>query len=126
MGGLDMTAVKVKGGSISKPVDFVLPDDSNAEELHYWRKHPNLHGWMERLYHEKDGQEQNFNCCPVQITLEDLDTLEKDVTNKDLPETSGFFFGESSDEDQADDLEFIEKARQAINNGHDVYYTSWW
>ena len=36
------------------PVDFKDPQDS--EELYYWRKHPNPHGWMEQLYRKKGGR----------------------------------------------------------------------
>jgi hypothetical protein len=124
--GLDMYAEKVKAGSISEPVDFTLPEGTQGEELHYWRKHPNLHGWMEQLYREKGGQDPNFNCNTVQITDEDLDRLEKDINGDELPETHGFFFGSSQPEDKADDIQFISSARRAIKDGFDVYYTSWW
>ena len=31
------------------------PDQEvTARELAYWRKHPNLHGWMERLAESKN------------------------------------------------------------------------
>ena len=33
------------------------------EELHYWRKHPNLQGWMENLYREKGGQDLQLRSC---------------------------------------------------------------
>ena len=124
--GLDMFAIKVKKGVITESVDFELPESAEQEEFHYWRKHPNMHGWMESLYREKGGQGEQFNTDNVRITEEDLDQLEAAVNGDDLPETSGFFFGESQPEDKADDLEFIKKARQAISEGYDVYYTSWW
>ncbi|ODR91767.1 hypothetical protein A8M32_08600 [Sinorhizobium alkalisoli] len=38
--------------SPAAPVDFEVEE---ATALHYWRKHPNLHGWMERLYREEGG-----------------------------------------------------------------------
>jgi hypothetical protein len=47
-------------------VDF---DGNDAIELYYWRKHPNLHGWMESLYYEKGGTADNFNCVNLQLTL---------------------------------------------------------
>ena len=68
----------------------------------------------------------SFNCVNVALTLEDLDRLETDVLNRDLPKTSGFFFGQSYAEDQADDLKFIGKARAAISEEKTVYYSSWW
>ena len=66
-----------------------------ASELHYWRKHPNLHGWMQKLYYEKGGKDEIFNCVPVALTGQDLDRLEADVKDGELPLTAGFFFGES-------------------------------
>lgn len=123
--GLDMYAFRTKG-MIKEEVDFELPDDESQDELHYWRKHPNLHGWMERLYRKKGGKEPVFNCVNVKLTEADLDRLEVDVKSEELPETSGFFFGKSQPEDRKDDLEFISKAREAIKEGDDVYYTSWW
>ena len=125
--GLDMFAFKVRKGVITESVDFNLPDDNESqEELHYWRKHPNLHGWMENLYQEKGGKSDTFNCDNLQLTEEDINRLEEDVNNDSLPETQGFFFGQSYPEDKVNDLEFIRKAREALAEGYDVYYTSWW
>lgn len=125
--GLDMYALKIRKGLITEQVDFHLPDnDDAAEELHYWRKHPDLHGWMEDLYREKGGQGEQFNCDNLQLTEEDLNRLEEDIKAGELPDTTGFFFGESDGSETNDDLEFVRKAREAINEGYDVYYTSWW
>jgi hypothetical protein len=39
----------------------------------------------------------------------------------------GFFFGDNSDEDyRENDLEFIRKAREALDAGLIVEYSSWW
>lgn len=116
---------------ISKPVDFqeeVYGKDIQGEnqDLHYWRKHPNLHGWMERLYYQKGGQKESFNCAPVELTLDDLYILEADINYAKLPETSGFFFGQSYGTEAEDDLKFIQAARQAIDEGDRVFYDSWW
>ena len=102
-------------------------DNSGQEvELAYWRKHPNLQGFMENLYVEKGGQE-TFNCESVDITHEDLDNLEAAVTSKKLPTTQGFFFGGDSDEYYKDaDLQFIHDARKALDKGLKVEYSSWW
>jgi len=109
-------------------VDFKSDDSVEEMELHYWRKHPNLHGWMENLYYLKGGTAQSFNCVNVEVDLDDLDQLEKHIRGGQLPHTSGFFFGQSQlDEDEIkDDLEFIKDARQAIRDGLTVFYTSWW
>ena len=124
--GLDMFAMKVKKGVITESVDFELPETAEQQKFHYWRKHPNMHGWMESLYHEKGGQSDTFNCDNVRITEEDLDQLEAAINEEELPDTAGFFFGESEPEDKVGDLEFVKKAREAISEGYDVYYTSLW
>ena len=124
--GLDMYANRVKKGLITEAVDFNIAENEETEQnIHYWRKHPNLHGWMESLYRKKVGQDENFNCVNVQLTEEDLVKLEKDIKEGNLPKTSGFFFGESDGTEIEDDLSFIRKAKMAIKDGYDVYYTSW-
>ena len=139
--GLDMNAYAVVQGG---------ERDGEEEHLAEWRKHNRLHGWMEELWNDKgkpfDGKlEENpmgdFNCVPVELTLEDLEVLEADINEKVLPETGGFFFGDDSfdwDDDDGNtpkvndyyyketDLQFIEDARKAIKEGKKVYYNSWW
>jgi len=119
----------------SKPVDFqdeIKMLSENGEdaytEIAYWRKHPNLHGWMEDLYYKKGGIKESFNCVPVELDLEDLVNLEIAIKEKMLPHTSGFFFGESDTDDEAikADLKFIKDAKEAIFSGDRVFYDSWW
>jgi hypothetical protein len=44
-----------------------------------------------------------------------------------LPETGGFFFGSDSDDHYTEqDLEFVENARKALDDGQTVVYSSWW
>ncbi|MCO8122885.1 phosphoglycerate kinase [Stieleria sp. TO1_6] len=119
--GLDMYAMATKE-KIDRPVDFKVTE---ASQIFYWRKHPDLHGWMEQLYYIKGGQEP-FNCVPVALDESDLDRLEKELCNEDLPSTSGPFFGVSTDHDKEDDLAFIAKARHHIGEGYTVFYDSWW
>lgn len=125
--GLDMYAFAIDSNLISEPVDFSeIVKKSYTVDIAYWRKHPNLHGWMEALYYSKGGSKDKFNCTPVLLTLDDLAALEKDVINNDLPSTTGFFFGMSDGSEKDDDLAFIERARSEIANGKAVFYDSWW
>ena len=120
-----------------------IDNNGEKEELAYWRKHPNLQGFMENLWTSKgkpglsevladsDGMSgigmSDFNCVPVDLTYEDLDSLEKAVNSKELPETGGFFFGDDSDDYYKEkDLEFIQKGREALDAGLTVEYSSWW
>lgn len=119
--GLDMYALT----TTEKPETPYGFKSEQAEEIHRWRKHPNLHGWMENLYFEKGGTEL-FNCITLSLTTEDLDRLEADVQAGNLPQTSGFFFGESDGSEREGDLAFIAAARAAIAEGKTVIYDSWW
>lgn len=120
--GLDMYGVKTREKIIGE-VDFSVTE---AEAIHRWRKHPDLHGWMQQLYYRKGGQGKDFNCNTLLLTESDLDVLEADIRGNALPSTAGFFFGESDGTEKEDDLEFIGKARQAIREGYNVFYDSWW
>jgi len=119
--GLDMYAYKTKQ-SVPQ-LGFEMPED--AVQIAYWRKHPNLHGWMEALYYRKGGTEL-FNCTQIKLKLSDLVELEEAVIGNHLPYTTGFFFGESCPEDKGNDLAFILIAREALRSGFNVFYSSWW
>ena len=122
--GLDQYATARRGEAKTDDEGFKYYEDSM--ELAYWRKHPNLQGWMEELYREKGGNEE-FNCVDLELTLEDLDALEESLDEEALPETAGFFFGANADEHYAEaDREFIVQARAAIKQGYTVIYSSWW
>jgi hypothetical protein len=109
-----------------KPVDFEERLDE-GELIYQWRKHPDLHGWMENLYRLKDGKDKMFNTSTLVLDSDDLDRLEKVVRANELPHTTGYFFGASQyPEDTNSTLEFIAKARAAIASGKTVFYTSWW
>lgn len=102
-------------GSIAEP-----------RELAYWRKHPNLHGWMHKLWDEK-GHSGDFNGDELELTFEDLDRLEYVIKRKELPSTAGFFFGNDSDDHyRANDLEFVKQARMELTQGMRVFYNSSW
>lgn len=116
---------------------YAIDNTGEKVELAYWRKYPNLQGWMENLWESKGRPNANedkdsmgmsdFNCVPLELTKEDLDNLERDITNATLPDTVGFFFGSNSDDHyQRQDLDFIEKARDALDSGLTVVYDSWW
>jgi len=109
---------------------YAVDKDNNKTELAYWRKHPNLQGWMENLWNSKGrpfDESGKFNCVPVDLTKEDLDSLEQALDSNSLPETAGFFFGSNSDDMyRQQDVEFIAVARKALDSGLKVVYDSWW
>lgn len=116
-------------------------DEASAQdsrnEIAYWRKHPNLQGWMERIWERKgspvpdDFEDFNgsFNCIPLELNLDDLDGMEEDIRDGTMAslDTTGFFFGDPSDEHYREqDLEFIRKAREELESGNHVFYSSSW
>ena len=99
-------------------------------EIGVWRKHPNLQGWMERLWLSQ-GNEGTFNCRPLRLEIEDIEQLQEDVEDGNLAEggedTDGFFFGDNSDEYyKEEDLAFCRWALTELEEGKEVYYDSWW
>jgi hypothetical protein len=100
-------------------------------ELAYWRKHPNLHGWMEQLWRDQNNyhnvNDAMFNGVELELTFDDITQLEKDIIQGNLPATSGFFFGSDSDDYyKAQDLEFVYEAKSRLFLGQKVFYNSSW
>ena len=107
--------------------DFVNKSVTKPRELAYWRKHPNLHGWMEKLAQNKGLSYDSFNGIELELTYDDLLILELDVIAGTLPGTSGFFFGENADDHYREqDLEFVKNARAELFMGLKVFYNSSW
>ncbi len=110
---------------------------TKPRELAYWRKHPNLQGWMESLWKRRMHQSNQqipesewgstFNGIELELTAEDLDELERAVKKRQLPATQGFFFGNDADQHYYhNDLEFIRAARAELFLGLKVFYNSSW
>jgi hypothetical protein len=122
--GLDMYAY-----AAAKAYDHT--SESQSRELAYWRKHPNLHGWMEQLWRSKGGQDSSadptFNGVELELTWQDLDDLEQAIESGQLPYTRGFFFGDPSDNYYKEqDLAFARNARAELFTGLKVFYNSSW
>ena len=102
-------------------------DETGQREIAYWRKHPNLHGWMQRLAESKNLEYDSFNGVELELAWEDLEALEQAVTHKQLPSTSGFFFGQDSDDEYREsDLAFVRAAKAEVFLGLKVFYNSSW
>jgi hypothetical protein len=110
--------------------DFTSPV-SKPLEIAYWRKHPNLHGWMEQLWERKGkpgaGPKEIFNGIELELTWDDLDELEEAILRGQLPDTQGFFFGKPADNRYYEqDLEFVDNAKAEVFLGLKVFYNSSW
>lgn len=113
-------------------------DYENQREIAYRRKHPNLHGWMEKLWERKgrpgvDSTDAErdfvFNGIELELTWQDIEQLERDIKSGAVAklDTTGFFFGNPSDDIYLDaDLEFIKEAKAELFLGLKVFYNSSW
>ena len=108
--------------------EFENPNMSRPQEIAYWRKHPNLQGWMTNLYHSRGGTE-SFNGVELELTWEDVDQLEKDIKSGVVAsmETIGPFFGNPSDDFYYEnDLQFCVDAKAELFLKRKVFYNSSW
>lgn len=98
-----------------------------GEEIAYWRKHPNLHGFFEEQWN-KQGWKGTFNSVQFLLTEDVIEQAIFKVHMNALPKTSGFFFGESefTKDSVKFDLEQLNKAKKYISEGEEVYYDSSW
>jgi len=122
--------------------EFNNPTVTKPQEIAYWRKHPNLHGWMEKLWYKKinvphDPRDQfiedklpgDFNGVELELTWDDIDMLEKDIKSGVVAglNTTGFFFGNPSDDYYYEkDLQFCIDAKAELFLGRKVFYNSSW
>jgi len=133
--GLDMYAYVGNPGQRDDYWYKSLDRDSTVNkprDIAYWRKHPNLHGWMEQLWVSKGKpgrkhDDSDFNGIELELTWEDVDALERAVKHGMLPSTNGFFFGNPSDDVYYErDLEFCINAKTELFLGLKVFYNSSW
>ena len=97
--------------------ESVNPTVTRPREIAYWRKHPNLHGWMEQLYRARGGKAEMFNGVELELTYDDILKLEEDINNGIVSSlnTRGFFFGDPSDDYYREqDLQFVRIAKAEL------------
>lgn len=113
-------------------LDQWLKAEVEGEEfvIQQWRKHADLQGMMEKLAMERDPTMTiaDFNCSHFYLTEADCKFVMRAVIDRDLPYTTGFFYGKSIN----DETELIETytafaaALGIISNGGKAWYTCWW
>jgi hypothetical protein len=128
--GLDMRLVGVK--SLMNPEMQIECDGLAVTELvvdiAYWRKHPNLHGYIVNTFAK--GRD---DCQEITVYREDVPDIIKAIKEYKLPHTEGFFFGTSriGEEQIKQDVEVFEKALKWLESNpgsgykHLVYRASW-
>jgi hypothetical protein len=122
------------GAELVESGEFVNTKMTKPREIAYWRKHPNLQGWMRRLWEERgcpgvpEGDtDRTFNGVELELFWPDIERLHDDIVAGRLPNTTGFFFGDHSDDHYREqDLEFCRQARAALFMGERVFYDSSW
>jgi hypothetical protein len=130
--GLDMYLT----GKKFLPTNWENPDANAKEdgfrvqerllELGYWRKHPNLHGYIVQTF--ADGVDE---CQDIELSAEDLRTTIAAINAGSLPETDGFFFGSSEGKPKETDLQVFRAALAWVEDKSDaswrsvVYHASW-
>ena len=87
--------------------DYNNPDNDFKEDgyevdeiilnLGYWRKHPNLHGWIVQEFAK--GVD---DCEPIYLGEEEINQILEAIRNDKLEPTTGFFFGNDPTHDSTD------------------------
>jgi hypothetical protein len=117
------------------PSDWKNPENNIMEDgfrvvekkldIGYWRKHPNLHGYIVDTF--ADGRD---DCQEIELSVEDVHRIIDAITKRKLPDTEGFFFGTSSDDedDIEGDIVILKRALEWAISGEFntlVYQASW-
>lgn len=96
--------------------------------LGYWRKHPDLHGFIVNRF--AGGVD---DCRDIELSADDLRTIIQAISDNRLPHTTGFFFGASNndDEERKQAIEVFEKAiawreTKEHNVSRSVHYRASW
>lgn len=97
-------------------------------DLGYWRKHPNLHGYIIDTF--AGGVDE---CQDIYLTEANLGQIIQAVKDDALPVTSGFFFGESQVANDQNTIGQLENAIEWVRGSDDdkrvwrevVYSASW-
>ena len=107
--------------------------EPNFVEVAYWRKHPDLHRFLESewlsLPENKDKTAEDFNGLYYQMTPDVIEKAMFRVTMRALPKSKGgFFFGESlyDKEGIAHDKKSLSNVLRLLKEKKKVYYFPSW
>lgn len=104
---------------------------AETHDLGYWRKHPNLHGYIVQEFAEGED-----NCQRIDLSREDITKIIDAITGKSLPDTTGFFFGKSEGtrEERDEDVAIFRAALAWVDGepkndsgvSRSIYYQASW
>ena len=95
-------------------------------QLHYWRKHSDLEGYMSSIWHEQNPGKGDFNCEFLELTEDIINEVIELSQTKGFSEASGFGWGQTYDEDHEVTIQAMQKALKYMKDGYKVFYSSWW
>lgn len=141
--GLDMNLVRVKGVWTQERLSKAAWEHSNGnnslqlegEDICYWRKHSDLHGFFNKLYYEttpKAYQMESFNMEYVVVTRDIIaDLIGKAARqlagDQAFEHAQGYFWGKSYPEDWEDTIKFLTDALTSTNFEEEtILYCSCW
>ena len=97
-------------------------------DLGYWRKHPNLHGYIVETF--ASGIDE---CQEIPLDEEQLEQIAKAIEDRKLPHTEGFFFGSSECHEEefetSVDAKIFREAKDFLRKSdwsRSVYYRASW
>lgn len=71
--------------------------------LGYWRKHPNLHGYIVKEHGPKNEEGEPIDdCTDIELDADELVAIITAIQEDQLPDTQGFFFGTSPNKESMD------------------------
>ena len=74
----------------ARPKQDGFPVSKTVLEIGYWRKHPNLHGYIVQTF--ADGKDE---CQRISLGAADCRKISTAILEDELPPTAGCFFGDS-------------------------------
>lgn len=95
-------------------------------EIGYWRKHPNLHGYIVKTF--ANGVDE---CQVIELDQKKIQNIIKAIEESNLPHTTGFFFGASDGSEKEEDLKIFKAALAWLDvkckdEYRTVYYQASW
>lgn len=100
-----------------------------AEDIKYFRKHPDLHGFIADSLGYMTEYDDNCTYYLIEEdTLHKIKVLAQKVLNdEDIEEYSGFFWGESTQEDWEETLELVNNLLEEVDfDKKSIYYSAWY
>lgn len=94
--------------------------------LGYWRKHPDLHGYIVNTF--AGGVD---NCAQIDLDEAAIEKIIDAVARDELPHTVGFFFGATDGTEKAESLRILDAALTWLRTKDDrtfrtVFYRASW